>query len=162
MGGDPGSSSLTPSSLHHLHYSPLHTATTVASTKAGLLSARRTAAAAAATSNKAAAVFDTEAESASQYCARLDVVSPVGAASCASGSSIAATSYDGLSAQDNEQLSSLGSLVSCPLCGKVFPSKYKLNRHYLIHTGEKPFQCQLCDFKCNQKVNLKNHILFKH
>ncbi|XP_018017648.1 longitudinals lacking protein, isoforms H/M/V isoform X1 [Hyalella azteca] len=50
----------------------------------------------------------------------------------------------------------------CPVCSKSFIQKYKLKRHYLIHTGEKPFTCSLCDFRCNQKNNLKLHIVSKH
>lgn len=50
----------------------------------------------------------------------------------------------------------------CPVCSKTFVQKYKLKRHYLIHTGDKPFSCPLCDFKCNQKNNLKVHMICKH
>ncbi|KAF2363567.1 Zinc finger C2H2-type, partial [Trinorchestia longiramus] len=53
-------------------------------------------------------------------------------------------------------------MFTCPVCSKSFVQKYKLKRHYLVHTGEKPFSCTLCDFRCNQKNNLKLHIISKH
>ena len=34
-----------------------------------------------------------------------------------------------------------------------------LSCHLKTHTDEKPFECQECDFKCNQKSNLNNHML---
>lgn len=48
---------------------------------------------------------------------------------------------------------------SCPLCGKLFPSTFKLQRHILIHTGDKPYECQHCLRRFNQKNNLERHQL---
>ncbi|XP_047433357.1 zinc finger protein 850-like [Mugil cephalus] len=45
----------------------------------------------------------------------------------------------------------------CPVCGKEFPHAYKLERHALIHTGEKPYNCSICGRGFNQKGNLKTH-----
>ncbi|KAF7662371.1 hypothetical protein LDENG_00237290 [Lucifuga dentata] len=45
----------------------------------------------------------------------------------------------------------------CSVCGKEFPHAYKLERHKLIHTSEKPYCCSLCGRGFNQKGNLKTH-----
>ncbi|KAM7403270.1 hypothetical protein PAMA_003952 [Pampus argenteus] len=46
----------------------------------------------------------------------------------------------------------------CPICLKSFPSLYKLQRHHVIHTGQKPFICKVCGKAFTQPEHLKTHL----
>ncbi|XP_044231775.1 zinc finger protein 91 [Thunnus albacares] len=45
----------------------------------------------------------------------------------------------------------------CPICPKSFPSLYKLQRHHIIHTGQKPFICKICGKAFTESEHLKTH-----
>ena len=47
-------------------------------------------------------------------------------------------------------------------CDKAFKTLRHLKQHKRIHTGEKPFQCSLCDYTCSQKASLNWHFKSKH
>ncbi|XP_066999116.2 zinc finger and SCAN domain-containing protein 31 [Anabrus simplex] len=46
----------------------------------------------------------------------------------------------------------------CSQCGKSFRTPSKLNRHTLVHSGEKPYSCKYCGKTFQQKVSLGYHI----
>ena len=41
------------------------------------------------------------------------------------------------------------------MCGKVVRD---MRKHRLIHTGEKPFQCDRCSYRCARSSSLKRHL----
>lgn len=46
----------------------------------------------------------------------------------------------------------------CDVCGKVMKNKSSLARHSFIHTGKKPFACNLCELRFNRRDNLQHHL----
>ncbi|XP_040922273.1 zinc finger protein 436-like [Toxotes jaculatrix] len=45
----------------------------------------------------------------------------------------------------------------CHICGKDKKCRSQLTRHVIIHTGERPFACDLCTASFNRRGNLQQH-----
>ncbi|KAK6299274.1 hypothetical protein J4Q44_G00307840 [Coregonus suidteri] len=50
----------------------------------------------------------------------------------------------------------------CVECAKGFRHPSELKKHMRTHTGEKPYCCPHCNFRCADQSNLKTHIKSKH
>ncbi|GFY03409.1 hypothetical protein TNCV_1173661 [Trichonephila clavipes] len=50
----------------------------------------------------------------------------------------------------------------CNECGKYYAFKSLLQRHLVVHTGEKPYSCHLCDNCFKYQGVLYNHLRTKH
>ena len=50
----------------------------------------------------------------------------------------------------------------CEFCHKRFPTPSKLQRHKLVHSGEKPYMCKICCKGFTQKVHLNTHRKLSH
>ncbi|CAL4108707.1 unnamed protein product, partial [Meganyctiphanes norvegica] len=55
-----------------------------------------------------------------------------------------------------------GRLLECEHCHKHFTSRFNLQRHQLIHTGAKPYECPLCHQRFNQSGHVKTHLRTRH
>ncbi|XP_076365963.1 uncharacterized protein LOC143254938 [Tachypleus tridentatus] len=53
----------------------------------------------------------------------------------------------------NFMLDSKQEEFECQLCHKVFPRNYSLQRHMIMHTGEKRFKCPICEMKFSHVYN---------
>ena len=51
---------------------------------------------------------------------------------------------------------------SCRICYKSFSNKQNARRHEIIHTGQKPWQCDSCERGFTQKVHLIRHYVGVH
>jgi len=50
----------------------------------------------------------------------------------------------------------------CPCCPKITKRKDVMQKHILVHTGEKPYSCEFCSYRCIQKVQLTGHMKTNH
>ena len=57
---------------------------------------------------------------------------------------------------------SIDKPYKCKSCEKSFIKEQCLIRHIRTHTGEKPYKCDACPFKAAQKIEVNQHIKYRH
>lgn len=57
-----------------------------------------------------------------------------------------------------ENLENESGTYRCPMCPKEVVSKYNLKRHCMLHTGEKPYPCQICNKAFRELSDLRKHL----
>lgn len=55
-----------------------------------------------------------------------------------------------------------GNSKRCTACGQSFSSKASLQRHFRVHSGEKPYKCKICSRDFTQSGSLKRHLQTVH
>ena len=51
---------------------------------------------------------------------------------------------------------------NCPFCQMIFKLWANAKVHIMIHTGEKPYHCQYCNYSAIQNVVVRNHMKTNH
>ena len=52
--------------------------------------------------------------------------------------------------------------LTCKHCGKAFRQPGALKSHTMTHTGERPYACTDCTYRCIQPFDLRKHFLKQH
>uniref|UniRef100_A0A8D8M5H6 Protein hunchback n=2 Tax=Cacopsylla melanoneura TaxID=428564 RepID=A0A8D8M5H6_9HEMI len=47
----------------------------------------------------------------------------------------------------------------CELCDYTCKQSGNLKAHMVVHTEERPYQCEICEYTCKQSSSLRKHML---
>lgn len=47
---------------------------------------------------------------------------------------------------------------TCPICFKTFTSRSNMDRHFRLHTGQRPYDCNMCQRSFTRKDHLSTHM----
>lgn len=50
----------------------------------------------------------------------------------------------------------------CSFCLYSTSNKFDMKKHMPVHTGERPFECNVCGKRFSRKDTLKSHMIGKH
>ena len=50
-----------------------------------------------------------------------------------------------------------GNRFQCPFCFKEINKIGDVKRHIMVHTGEKPYACEYCEYKSTHPQNVARH-----
>ncbi|XP_062126963.1 transcription factor Ouib-like isoform X2 [Drosophila sulfurigaster albostrigata] len=66
--------------------------------------------------------------------------------------------YTSTSRSRHEQLQHMRDRTyECRVCGKTYRTRSCLNKHEFLHTGERPYRCEVCNVAFPRNTNLKLH-----
>uniref|UniRef100_A0A803TZV6 C2H2-type domain-containing protein n=1 Tax=Anolis carolinensis TaxID=28377 RepID=A0A803TZV6_ANOCA len=65
--------------------------------------------------------------------------------------------YESLSEEIKQESGADGQIHECKDCERMFPNKYSLEQHMIIHTEEREYKCDQCPKAFNWKSNLIRH-----
>lgn len=64
--------------------------------------------------------------------------------------------------QHNDECKKLEKIYECSICGKQCKMKKDMKQHMIVHLDERPFSCDICNFKFKRQFQLTKHKSIVH